>query len=262
MTTVRRTRLEGTHLVSGAGGAVGSEICRTLTASGAQRVLVCDIDLEAAKRVAAELDGGEAIQLDVADPDAVGRLARRLRDDGIALAGMVNCAAIFGRSPFPDVGVDEWLQVLQVNLVGAYRLVVECLDLLLARSAVVNVTSVEAFMVLSTSGRSQPPYAASKGALQQLTRTLAADVAKRQIRVNAVAPGYIATPINADVLADAQRREFIEQHIPLGGRIGEPADVAGVVAFLLSDDARYMTGQTVVADGGLSLGVIRYPEER
>lgn len=252
--------LSGTHLVTGAGGALGSEICRTLAAAGARRVLVCDVDGAAAERTAGGIAGAEAVQLDVTDDKALTGLSVRLAGEGSTLAGVVNCAAVFGRSSFPDVGAEEWLQVLHVNLVGAYCLVVECLELLSAGSAVVNVTSVEAFLVLSTSGRSQPPYATSKGGLQQLTKTLAADLAPRGVRVNAVAPGYIATPINDAVLADPARRQFIEQSIPLGRRIGQPADIAGVVAFLLSDAARYITGQTVVADGGLSLGVVRYPE--
>jgi NAD(P)-dependent dehydrogenase (short-subunit alcohol dehydrogenase family) len=115
--------------------------------------------------------------------------------------------------------------------------------------------------VLSTAGATTPHYAASKGGLQMLTRTLAADLAPQGVRVNSVAPGYIATPMNAEILSDPDRRSFIEDRVPLGWRVGTPEDVIGPVMFLLSDAARYVTGTTIVVDGGLTLGTIRRVNE-
>jgi NAD(P)-dependent dehydrogenase (short-subunit alcohol dehydrogenase family) len=172
----------------------------------------------------------------------------------------VHCAAVFGQSSFPDITWQEWQQTLAVNLVSAYRLDVGCMDLMARGGAIVHVTSVEAFHVLNTGGGATADYAASKGGLQMLTKALASDLAPRGIRVNAVAPGYIGTPINEAVLASDERRGFIEERIPLEGRIGTPQDIAGPVTFLLSHDAGYVTGATLVADGGLTLGLIRRPD--
>jgi NAD(P)-dependent dehydrogenase (short-subunit alcohol dehydrogenase family) len=246
----------GVHLVAGGAGAIGSAIGRRLRERGAERVLVCDVAAERAEAVAAQI-GAEAAVLDVADQASVEALAGRLRADGTPVAGIVNCAAVFGSASFPGIGWDAWQRTLSVNLVGPYQLMVSLLDLMERDSAIVNVTSVEAFHVLNTGGGSTTDYAASKGGLQMLTKAVATDLAPRGIRVNAVAPGYIETAMNAAVLGAGDRRRFIEERIPLEGRIGCPDDIAGPVAFLLSHDAAYVTGTTLVVDGGLTLGTTR-----
>ncbi len=242
----------GAYLVTGGGGAIGQAIVATLLRRGASRVYVADVNGDAARQVAASL-GGEALVLDVADPASTAGAARQLREAGDRLSGLVNCAAILGGASFPDISPAEW----EVNLGGIYRLTVDCLDLFLEGASVVNIASVEGFMVLSSGGATSTHYAASKGGVLMLTKALAADLAPRLIRVNAVAPGYVSTPMNAAVMNDAPRRAWIESHIPLGGRVATTDDIANAVAFLLSDDAAYITGQTIVVDGGLSLGVIR-----
>jgi 3-oxoacyl-[acyl-carrier protein] reductase len=201
--------------------------------------------------------GGSAAVLDIADRASIDDLVARQRAAGTRVAGIVNCAAVFGSASFPDIGGAAWERTLSVNLVGPYALTVAALGLMDRGASIVNLTSVEAFHVLNTGGGSTTDYAASKGGLQMLTKAIASDLAPRGIRVNAVAPGYIATPMNASILDAGERRRFIEERIPLEGRIGRPADVAAPVAFLLSNDAAYVTGTTLVVDGGLTLGTTR-----
>lgn len=246
----------GAYVVTGGGGAIGRAIVAALLRRGAHKVYVADVKEDAARQVAGSL-GGEALVLDVSDPASTAAAARRLHDAGDRLGGLVNCAASLGGSSFPDISPEEWDGVLRINLVGAYRLTVDFLELFDEGASVVNIASVEGFMVLSSGGATSTHYAASKGGVLTLTKALAADLAPRLIRVNAVSPGYVATPMNAAVMNDTARRAWIESHIPLGGRVAAPDDIAGVVGFLMSDDARYITGQNIVVDGGLSLGVIR-----
>jgi NAD(P)-dependent dehydrogenase (short-subunit alcohol dehydrogenase family) len=255
----RRPFAPGAMIVTGGGGAIGGAIARVLSDGGAGHVLVADVAADAAAATADEV-GGEAVTLDVSDPDAIDRFSDDLARDGVRVGGLVHAAAVFGPSSFPEVGWDEWSKTLSINLMGAYRLTTTLRRCLSEGASIVAVTSVEGFHVLSTAGASTPHYAASKGGLQMLTRTLAADLAPRGVRVNAVAPGYIATPMNEQILSEPERRAFIEDRVPLGWRVGTPEDVTGPVLFLLSDAARYVTGTTIVVDGGLTLGTVRRME--
>jgi 3-oxoacyl-[acyl-carrier protein] reductase len=245
----------GAHVISGGAGALGSVIAEELMRRGAQHVVVCDLDGERATALAERL-GGTGIALDAADPASIDAAAARIAELG-PVAGIVHAAGVFGPSSFPDIPWEEWQQALSVHVAGAYRLTTGCLAALRPGSSVVHITSVEAFHVLSTSGATSAQYAASKGGLQMLTRSLAADLGPRGMRVNAVAPGYVLTTMNEAVFADPERRALIEDRIPLGWRLGTPAEIAGPVCFLLSDDAAYVTGQTLTVDGGLTLGTLR-----
>lgn len=258
---VSETSLEGTVLVTGGGGGIGAEICRAARSWGAERVLVCDVDSESARRVAGSIEGGEAIGVDVSDRDSIDSLVARLETNGWRLSAIVNAAALLGGLPFPQDDAAEWRRVLGVNLVGCYSLVVAARHLLDVGGSIVNISSVEGLYVLSTGGRTQTPYAVSKGGLEMLTKTLAVDLAPLGVRVNAVAPGFIQTDMNRTVFENEARSVYIQRRIPLQGRVGEPADIAGIVCFLMSTAARYITGHTVVADGGMGLGVIRYEDD-
>ncbi|HEY0279048.1 MAG TPA: SDR family oxidoreductase [Solirubrobacterales bacterium] len=256
MSTDRPQIPSGTYVVTGGAGAIGAAVVELLAARGAERIVAADVAFEAARGVA-ERCGAEAAALDLSDPDRVDAFVGELAARGTKVAGLVHAAGVFDSASFPEVRWDTWLRTLEINLVGAYRLTEQLLSLLTEDASIVHVTSVEAFHVLSTGGAGSPHYAASKGGLQMLTKSLASDLAPRGVRVNAVAPGYIETPINAEVLRAGDRRRFIEDRIPLKWTLGRPDQVAGPIVFLLSGDAEFVTGTTLVVDGGLTLGTIR-----
>ena len=144
-----------------------------------------------------------------------------------------------------------------MNLSAPFLLTQRLLDVLADGGAIVNVTSAAAGTVLATSGTFTPSYSAAKAGFASVTGSLAAALGPRGIRVNAVAPGFIETDMTARTTADTRR--WIEDRTPLG-RWGEAAEVAAAIAFLLSDAAAFITGATLPVDGGVTLGVLRYPE--
>lgn len=166
----------------------------------------------------------------------------------------MNNAGIVKFGTFDDLSREEWDQVFAVNSTGPFLVTQAAKTLLRAGEvshtrAVVNITSVEAHIVISSSGHPQIHYNASKGALLQLTRALSVDLASSNIRVNAVAPGFIRTPFTQETLKSPEVQKFLLDRTPMG-RIGEPEDVANGVAFLASDEASWVTGTTLFVDGG------------
>jgi 3-oxoacyl-[acyl-carrier protein] reductase len=165
---------------------------------------------------------------------------------------LVNGAGVVEHRPFGEVGLDDWERVVGVNARAPFFLLQGLVDRMPPGSAVIGIASIEAITVLAMSGATSSVYASTKAALRSLTETLAVELGPRGIRVNAVAPGLIRTPLTATAQAD-ERDPWIRSHTPLG-RWGEPEDIAGVVGFLASPDSRFMTGTTLVVDGGISLG--------
>jgi NAD(P)-dependent dehydrogenase (short-subunit alcohol dehydrogenase family) len=239
-------------LVTGAGGGIGGATAEELSRLGAE-VLCADVDAAAAAAVAART-GGIAVPIDLADVDAAERALRGVAPE---LHGIVHAAGIGPRTALPAVDEAEWEQVLQVNLSAPFLLTQRLFDLLVDGGAIVLVTSAAAASVLATTGVVTPSYSAAKAGLASVTASLAAALGPRGIRVNAVAPGFIATALTARY--DDAARAFIRDRTPLG-RFGEPAEVASTIAFLLGDGASFVTGATLAVDGGVTLGLLRYPE--
>ncbi|SDO02018.1 Enoyl-(Acyl carrier protein) reductase [Klenkia soli] len=232
--------------MTGAAGGIGSAIARALAGQGADVVL-----LDAAAHVgtvATDL-GGLAVCGDLTDPaitDAAVGLA--LERHG-RLDMLVNAAGIQLRVPGVDVRDEDWERLLSVNLTAAYRLCRAAAPALVqTRGSIVNITSLSADRAVA----GIVPYGATKAALSQLTKGLAVELGPEGVRVNAVAPGYIETPMTAEVLGQEDFRTRVLGRIPLR-RLADGDDVADAVGFLLSDAARYVTGVVLPVDGGYSI---------
>ena len=242
-----------TVLVTGAGQGIGEGIALELARQGADIALNVLDDNDQARRVRDAIIGlgrrCEIVQADVSSVAAVrGMLARALGRFG-HLEILVNNAGIQRRAPFVEVHEDDYDRILGVNLKGPFFLTQAFVQALAASGRpgkVINISSVHE----SLPSPQNVAYTASKGGLQMMMRTLAIELAPLGITVNNVAPGAIRTPMNDDLLGDEPKLRRLEARIPLR-RMGTTADVAGVVAFLASADADYITGTTTVVDGGL-----------
>ncbi|MFC4948884.1 SDR family NAD(P)-dependent oxidoreductase [Pseudonocardia sp. GCM10023141] len=237
-------------LVTGAGSGIGEGIAEVLARRGAA-VLVNDVDAALAESVAKRV-GGTAVPGDVTG-DAAELVGRAVAVHG-RLDGLVNNAGVLRRSTLLDVPVEELDLVYRVNLRAVVLLSRAALPHLAAGGgAIVNVSSMTAFTPQVVGGL----YSASKAGIVALTRQAAVEWGPAGVRVNAVAPGMIRSAMSAAVYADPVFAEKRRVLAPLR-RIGEPSDVGSVVAFLLSSDAGYVTGQTITVDGGLLQTLIEH----
>jgi NAD(P)-dependent dehydrogenase (short-subunit alcohol dehydrogenase family) len=244
-------------IVTGAGSGNGKAIAVRLLNAGA-RVALFDVDGASVEKLAAQHGGAIPVKADVTSEISILEAIESVTDAFDGLDILVNNAGIVRFSNFEDLSVEEWDEVFRVNSTGPFIVSKAAAPLLAktaakrgkdATSAIVNITSVEAHIVISSSGHPQIHYNASKGALTQLTRALAIECASKKIRVNAVAPGFIDTPFTMKALANPKVLAFLLERTPLG-RIGQPEDVANAVAFLASDEASWITGSTIFVDGG------------
>jgi NAD(P)-dependent dehydrogenase (short-subunit alcohol dehydrogenase family) len=240
-------------VVTGGGTGIGRAAAQRLVDSDAQ-VLIVGRRPEPLDQTAREL-GAAFHACDVSAAAApTGILAAAVAAFG-RVDLLVNNAALDGAgTELPDLPDDSWSHVLEVNVTAVFRLIRELANHLRARSAggsVVNVSSINAIVA----ERAFADYNTSKGALLALTRSAAVDLAGDGIRVNAICPGYVETEMTAPYLETAEMRARIEREIPLG-RVGSAEEIGTLVAFLLSDQASYITGATIVADGGRTAGFV------
>lgn len=237
-------------VITGAGQGNGAAIARGLAAAGA-RVALADINAAAVRAVADEIvaQGGTALteEVDVTDPGAVTAFAATVRRALGPASVLVNNAGVIRRLPIDDPGYETaWSAVFSVNVDGSRNMLRAFLDQLTeTRGSVVNLGSVMSL----TGGAGLSAYAASKGAVAQFTKALAHDLSPRGVRVNAILPGVIETPMTETTRADPDAIARFMAHTPMG-RVGRPEELVGPVLFLASEAASYVTGALIPVDGG------------
>ena len=242
-------------VVTGAGSGIGRAIASGYAREGARMVLL-DVNEKAASEAAREIrDGGgkaEAFALDVARRDDCIAVAKQIADKVGQVSILVNNAGIVGRNGMlgaTEAVIKDWEDIIAINLTGVFNVTHAFLaPLRAAKGRIVNIGSIQSFMHLRTP--SSPAYTASKHGVLGLTRALAAELGKEGVRVNAIGPGFIATPLNAN--ARANNPELVKtfmDHTPLG-RAGTAEDIVGPAIFLASDLSAYVSGTIVMVDGG------------
>ncbi|MEU7171967.1 MULTISPECIES: SDR family oxidoreductase [Micromonospora] len=235
-------------LVTGGTKGIGRAITLGLAEAGGRVIAGYHSDEDAAAETAAELkalgDGHHVLRADVTRPGDVSRLAEECHDRLGGLDVVVNNAGAISHVPFGELEPAEWHRVLDGNLTAAYLVVQRMLPLLGPGASIVNIGSKVAAVGIP----SRAHYTAAKAGLIGLTRTLCKELGPRGIRINVVAPGVIESPA-VDRLAPEQRSRY--EGMTSLRRLGRPQEIAGVVAFLASDLAGYVTGETVQVDGGI-----------
>jgi NAD(P)-dependent dehydrogenase (short-subunit alcohol dehydrogenase family) len=236
-------------IVTGAGSGIGAEVARRLGAEGA-RVLVGDVDEEAARKVADQIEEGggaaRAVQQDVADPDSVERSIQLAEEAFGGLHLAVNNAGIGGgMAPIADHALQDWEKVIAINLSGVFYSMKYELPAMIRSGggAIVNMASI----LGSVGSANSAGYVAAKHGVVGLTKTAALDYATQGVRINAIGPGYIDTP-----LLDNLDRETYDALVGLHpiGRLGRSEEVAELTLFLLSERASFVTGSYHLVDGG------------
>jgi NAD(P)-dependent dehydrogenase (short-subunit alcohol dehydrogenase family) len=238
-----------TALVTGGGGGIGAAIARGLAEHGAGVVVVGQTMDKLRQTVDAIQSGGGrawAYALDVADTAACHAVADLIAREVGQVSILVNNAGVIRYATLEDQQVDKaWSEVIGTNLTGPFNMVRALLEPLKAtRGTVINVGSIAGFIYTNNT----VAYTASKGGLHSLTVAMARELGPHGVRVNAIAPGAVNTSMSPSA-NDASRLASLLKRVPLG-RIGEPADIAGPVVFLASSMSAYVTGATLVVDGG------------
>ena len=258
--------LAGQHaLVTGANSGIGEAIARALAAAGAAVAVNWVVDEPAADKVVTDIEhaGGRAlaVRADVSQESEVEAMFQRVLTTWPALDILVNNAGLQRDAPFTQMTLAQWNTVLGVNLTGMFLCSRAAARAMIRQGVRPNVSRAAGKILCVSSVHEAIPwaghvnYAASKGGVKLFMQSMAQELAPHRIRVNSVAPGAIRTPINRPAWDTPQALESLLTLIPYG-RIGEPADIGRAATWLVSDDADYVSGQTLFVDGGMTL----YPE--
>lgn len=241
--------------LTGAGSGIGRETALRLASEGA-RVLVTDVSLDGAAETVAliEAAGGTALAatVDVRSREQIRAAVDLARESWGELHLLVNNAGVVTEHSFETLTEEAWDFVFDINLKGQFLVAQEVAPLIAESGggAIVNLSTVEALVVVTSTGTAQPHYNASKAGVPMLTKALAVELAAKNIRVNCVAPGPIATDFfDYESVTSAEGLEFMKQRL-LVPRVGLPSDIASAVSWLLSDEAAWIDGIQLPVDGG------------
>lgn len=252
MTDVKASRLEGrVAVVTGGASGIGLATVRRFAAEGA-KVVIGDVD-PAAGKIAADEVGGLFVATDVTDQAAVENLFQQAFDTYGSVDIAFNNAGISppDDNSILDTGLEAWRRVQEVNLTSVYLCCKAAIPYMRrqGKGSIINTASFVAVMGAATS---QISYSASKGGVLAMSRELGVEFAREGIRVNALCPGPVNTPLLTELFAkDPERAQRRLVHVPMG-RFGEPDEIAAAVAFLASDDSSFITANTFLVDGGIS----------
>ncbi len=240
-----------TALVTGGSRGIGRAVAQALYDQGA-RVYISSrskADLEkAAAEMATRKDGGiMPLPFDVADFPAARAAVQSIADSGTVLDILVNCAGVNLRGPLETMPEETWDTVMNINLKSMFVITQAAFPMLKkSRGKIINVASLMAELARPTVA----PYVASKGGVRQLTKAMAVEWAQYGIQANGITPGYIATEMNAPLIADKAFNEFVVNRTP-ARRWGKPEEIAGLAVFLASPASDFITGQIIAVDGGI-----------
>ncbi len=249
-------------LVTGANSGLGASIVQALAAAGAEVALNYVVGQDKAEQIAQDIrqKGGKVhiVQADVSKPDQVEAMFKEVLQQFGALDILVNNAGIQNDAPFLQMSLEQWNQVLEINLTGYFLCAQQAAREFVRRGIVANVSKSAGKIICISSVHQVIPwaghcnYATSKGGIQMFMKTLAQELSQYHIRVNSIAPGAIETSINHKVWANPCSEKNLLSLIPYG-RIGLPEDVAQVAVWLASDQSDYVQGTTIFVDGGMCL---------
>jgi NAD(P)-dependent dehydrogenase (short-subunit alcohol dehydrogenase family) len=237
-------------IITGARRGIGKAIALKLAKNGV-KVVVTDIDQKECQEVVKEIEGlgeeGLALKLDVTDEENIKNVIQSVKEKFGQIDILVNNAGIFIQKELEDMDTSEIDKILSVDLKG----VILCIKNIIPgmkeqkKGKIINIASIAGFVGFDLSS----VYCAAKGGIVNMTKELALDLGKHKINVNAVAPGLIETDMTNDLLVDQNIKTALLSKIPYG-RVGQPEDIANAVAFLSSNESEYITGHTIVVDGG------------
>jgi len=256
-------RLKGqVALITGASSGIGQDIAIAMAKEGAKVGINYSSNSEGAeetlKQVEAAGSEGISIQADVSNPESVDQMFDQFMKRFGAIDILVTNAGIQKDAAFLDMSYEDWQKVLSINLGGQFLCAQRAAKAFQSRGVVEGLSKSAGKIICMSSVHDIIPwaghinYAAAKGGVMMLMKTMAQELAQYKIRVNALSPGAIKTPINEDVWKDEQQRKELEKLIPIS-RLGEPEDVSNAVVWLASDESDYVTGHTLYVDGGMTL---------